>query len=173
MHSGALRGDPEGAQGEGREGAPTLPSALPNHVSLPLSTPSRAAQADLEAEVEAREDKDMELSVKMKCGLKQLKKVEAAEKEREAAEAAREAAEKEREAAEEEREALEKEREALEKEREAAEKEREVAEEEREAAEEERRVELADIQQRVEVEASLVRATFIAMLLSVLPCACI
>ena len=131
MHSGALRGDPEGAQGEGREGAPTLPSALPNHVSLPLSTPSRAAQADLEAEVEAREDKDMELSVKMKCGLKQLKKVEAAEKERE------------------------------------------VAEEEREAAEEERRVELADIQQRVEVEASLVRATFIAMLLSVLPCACI
>ena len=149
MHSGALRGDPEGAQGEGREGAPTLPSALPNHVSLPLSTPSRAAQADLEAEVEAREDKDMELSVKMKCGLKQLKKVEAAEKEREAAEAAREAAEKEREAAEEEREA---------------------AEEEREAAEEERHVQVADIQQGVEVEASLVRATFIAMLLSVLPC---
>ena len=126
-----MRGIPQGARGEGREGAPTLPSALPNHFPFPLSTPSRAAQADLEAEVKAREDSYMELGVKTKWGLKQLKKAEAAEAAREAAEA------------------------------------------EREAAEEERHVQVAKIQQRVEVEASLVPASFIAMLLSVLPCPCI
>ena len=44
-----------------------------------MPTLSRAAQADLEAEVKAREDSYMELGVKTKWGLKQLKKAEAAE----------------------------------------------------------------------------------------------